>query len=123
MILRRFTKHVTDPNWFAVGLDVLVVITGIFLGMQVTEWNEVRKKEVLEDQYLVRLQSDLQDDIASFEYALNLAKSRIEMANFLLDSGKDSSLVEQRPDYFVKAVELAGYRFTPGISDATYQEC
>jgi hypothetical protein len=33
-------KHVTDQNWFGVALDVLVVITGIFLGMQVTEWNE-----------------------------------------------------------------------------------
>ena len=30
--------HKSDQNWFAVGLDVLVVITGIFLGMQVTEW-------------------------------------------------------------------------------------
>lgn len=44
MILRRFMKHVTDQNWFAVGLDVIVVITGIFLGMQVTERNEERKE-------------------------------------------------------------------------------
>ena len=26
MILRRFMKHVTAQNWFAVGLDVIVVI-------------------------------------------------------------------------------------------------
>ena len=38
-------KYVTDQNWFAVGLDGLVVITGIFLGMLVTEWNERRKDE------------------------------------------------------------------------------
>ena len=43
MILRRFMKHVTDQNWLAVGLDVLVVIVGIFLGLQVQEWNEDRK--------------------------------------------------------------------------------
>jgi hypothetical protein len=43
MILRRFMKHVSDQNWFAVGLDVIVVVVGIFLGMQVTEWNENRK--------------------------------------------------------------------------------
>ena len=34
---------IQDQNWFAVGLDVLVVITGIFLGMQVAEWNDNRK--------------------------------------------------------------------------------
>ncbi len=33
MILRRFMTHVTEQNWFAVGLDAIVVITGIFLGM------------------------------------------------------------------------------------------
>jgi hypothetical protein len=43
MILRRFMKHFSDQNWFAVGLDVIVVVVGIFLGMQVTEWNENRK--------------------------------------------------------------------------------
>lgn len=44
MILRKFMKHVTEQNWYAVGLDVLVVITGIFLGLQVTEWNDQRKQ-------------------------------------------------------------------------------
>ena len=44
MILRRFMQHFSDQNWFAVGLDVIVVVVGIFLGMQVTEWNENRKE-------------------------------------------------------------------------------
>ncbi len=46
MILRKFMKHVRDQNWFAVTLDVIVVITGIFLGMQVTDWNEQHKEEI-----------------------------------------------------------------------------
>ena len=40
MILRRFMEHIKDQNWFAVGLDVIVVIVGIFLGMQVQQWYE-----------------------------------------------------------------------------------
>jgi hypothetical protein len=43
MILRRFTKHLKDQNWFVVELDVLAVITGIYLGLQVSDWNEERK--------------------------------------------------------------------------------
>ena len=27
MIIHRFMKHVTDQNWFAVGLDVIEVIS------------------------------------------------------------------------------------------------
>ncbi len=33
MLLRRFSKHCSDQNWFAVGLDVVVVVLGIFLGI------------------------------------------------------------------------------------------
>lgn len=61
MILRRFMKHVTDQNWFAVGLDVLVVITGIFLGMQVSEWNEGRKDRIDGQDFISRIHNEILD--------------------------------------------------------------
>ena len=42
MILRRITKHVKDQNWFAVGLDFVIVVFGVFIGLQVSNWNDVR---------------------------------------------------------------------------------
>jgi|GEM_PF-142126 len=39
MILRRPTKHVKDQNWFAVGLDFVIVVAGVFLGIQIGNWN------------------------------------------------------------------------------------
>lgn len=59
MILRRFMHHVKEQNWFAVGLDVIVVIVGIFLGMQVSDWNENRKNQSEEAQYLASFRNDL----------------------------------------------------------------
>ena len=50
MILRSITKHVRDQNWFAVGLDFLIVVVGVFIGIQVANWNEARleaREEVL----------------------------------------------------------------------------
>lgn len=58
MILRRFTQHIKEQNWFAIGLDVIVVIVGIFLGMQVTEWNEERKEKIEWELALDNLQSE-----------------------------------------------------------------
>ena len=63
MILRRFMQHVKEQNWFAVGLDVIVVIVGIFLGMQVTEWNDERKDRALEGEYINRIIADLDSSI------------------------------------------------------------
>lgn len=56
-------EHMNDQNWLAVGLDLIVVVTGIFLGMQVTDWNESRKDRNLEEVYLNRLYSDVQANV------------------------------------------------------------
>ena len=42
MAIRRFREHVAKQNWFAVAVDVLIVVLGVFLGMQVNNWNEAR---------------------------------------------------------------------------------
>ena len=59
MLLRRFTKHLSDQNWFAVWLDITIVVVGIFLGMQVTEWNEDRKENLKEYEYIERFIVDI----------------------------------------------------------------
>ncbi len=61
MILRRFMKHITDQNWFAVGLDVIVVIVGIFLGLQVQAWYEDRADRTEERVYLNRLHLEIEE--------------------------------------------------------------
>ena len=58
MLLRRFMAHIQQQNWFAVTLDIIVVIVGIFLGMQVADWNEQRKEREVEQQFLNRLLAD-----------------------------------------------------------------
>ena len=43
MLLRSITKHVKDQNWFAVLLDFLIVVVGILIAFQITNWNEMRE--------------------------------------------------------------------------------
>jgi len=69
LILRRFSHHIKEQNWFAVGLDVIVVIVGIFLGMQVTEWNDERKTEARSQEYTKRLLADL---LVEYKYVTSL---------------------------------------------------
>ncbi len=60
MILRRITEHVKAQNWFAVGLDFLIVVVGVFVGLQVSNWNEARNAAVAEAQLIVRLAEELE---------------------------------------------------------------
>ena len=58
MLLRRITKHVKDQNWFAVGIDFFIVVVGVFIGIQVANWNEARILKTEEAAFLVRLHQE-----------------------------------------------------------------
>jgi len=62
VILRRITEHVKAENWFAVGVDFLIVVVGVFIGIQVSNWNEERADLRRGEQFVERLIADLTRD-------------------------------------------------------------
>lgn len=38
MLLRHITEHVRAQNWFAVTLDFLIVVVGILIALQFSNW-------------------------------------------------------------------------------------
>ncbi|MEO1078307.1 MAG: hypothetical protein AAFY29_02040 [Pseudomonadota bacterium] len=45
MILRRFMQHVREQNWFAVGIDVMVVVGSVFLATQLSSALDTRRAD------------------------------------------------------------------------------
>lgn len=102
MILRRFVQHVTDQNWFAVGLDLLVVITGIFLGMQVTDWNQDRSDRERERQYLLRLSDDFARNTELIQQSVQLYDTLLQrQAQVLLILKEDEASITEEELNFV----------------------
>ncbi len=60
MLLRRVAEHVRVQNWTAIALDFLVVVGGIFVGLQVSNWNDARLLRVEEGLLLARLSADFE---------------------------------------------------------------
>jgi len=42
MLSRRIREHAADLNWLGVVIDFVIVVIGVFLGMQVNDWNQAR---------------------------------------------------------------------------------
>ena len=81
MILRRITEHVKTQNWFAVFLDFFIVVAGILIAFQITNWSEAQKEGALERQYLERLRNDI---------ALSAKQARVSIAD------QENKLASQR---------------------------
>lgn len=67
MILRRIIEHVTTQNWTAVVLDFFIVVLGVFLGIQIGNWNDARRDRETEHTYFVRLQQELAEILPEAE--------------------------------------------------------
>jgi len=63
VILERLMKHLREQNWTAVAIEFVIVVVGVVIGFQVTDWKESRKERRQEHTYLVRLLSDMDRSI------------------------------------------------------------
>ena len=122
MLLRRLADAIRKQNWFTVVLEVLIIVVGIFIGLQVDGWNEQRKDRILEQRYFERIYDELALDIDVFEIGIKLAESRRTMGELLIEALQDSSVVRANPAAFIIAIEQAGYTFLPAINDSTFEE-
>lgn len=62
MILRRLAEAFRRQDWFAVLIETLIVVTGIFIGVQATDWANDRAEQKQIRVYLVSLRDDLAAD-------------------------------------------------------------
>jgi len=59
MLLRRVIEHVREQNWLAVFIDFLIVVVGVFIGIQVANWNDERQLAAQERAYLGQLRDEI----------------------------------------------------------------
>jgi hypothetical protein len=80
MILRRIAEHVKAQNWTAVALDFVIVVSGVVIGLQVSNWNDARSDrrdyEAALDRLRTETASNLQT-ISTLEDELSAYATRI----------------------------------------------
>jgi len=106
---------------YAIGEIVLVVI-GILIALQINNWNEQRKERIQEKIYLKRIEVELSTDLENILNSISVNKSRIQRAEFLLRAIDKPQLAEDSSSYFIKSIEHVGYNFRPIISDNAFEE-
>ncbi|MEM7052913.1 MAG: hypothetical protein AAF446_00045, partial [Pseudomonadota bacterium] len=60
MFFRKISKQLKDQDWTAVWIDFVIVVVGVYLGIQVDNWNDARADRDRAQVFADRLQSDLQ---------------------------------------------------------------
>ncbi len=63
MILRRVISHVRNQEWTAIFLDFLIVVLGVFIGIQLGNWNAAQSEKDRERLLLGGLRSELNESV------------------------------------------------------------
>ena len=75
MLLRRVISHVRNQEWTAIAIDLVIVVVGVFIGIQVANWNDLRNEHWRAHGYLERMRADLDADIANFRQRIGFWKT------------------------------------------------
>lgn len=67
MLLRRVMSHMQHQNWTAVAIDFVIVVIGVYVGIEVSNWNERLEKAHRSQEYMQRIEDDLQYNITELE--------------------------------------------------------
>lgn len=71
MILNRIIQSIRSGNLTTLTIELVIVVVGVFMGIQVSNWNDERKDQALAVSYLHGIQADLEADIDNYEDRLN----------------------------------------------------
>ncbi len=122
MILRRLADAIKGQNWFTVVLEILIVVVGIFMGLQVNDWNQARQDRTVEMRYLERLHTDLLTDWSRLDRSEVLTTIRMRQVELLLGGIADTEVAASQPNQFIEAVEKVSWGSYRPITPKAYAE-
>jgi len=98
MLLRRISEHVRTQNWTAIGIDFLIVVVGVFVGLQVSNWNDARAEQERLSRYIDELQLDLAAEMEEMRGIQEVALARHAATSYLLEQ----AIGWQRPEVIAR---------------------
>jgi hypothetical protein len=125
MILRRIIAHFRKQEWTAIALDFVIVVVGVFVGLQAQAWNESRQDRVQERMYIERLARDFTAIEERTEFANEKWLSVVEASRRLLadiDSFNATGRIPRsQEDILADVNDMTGTRI-PAPRAATFVE-
>jgi hypothetical protein len=122
MRLLRIVQHVREQHWTAIGIDFAIVVIGVFVGIQVANWNAARVDEIRAQAYLARIEDNLRTDLESMQRREAFWRKVTRHGNDAIRYAETGALVDGSAWKTVLAFYQASQVWIWTSNDTTYQE-
>lgn len=120
MILRRVIQHFREQEWTAIAIDFLIVVFGVFIGLQVSNWNDNRETHRRAEEFSERLTEDLRYEAWSYEYLIDYNKDVRSAARTALNSLSGKTVLSDE-QFLINVYRATQYKYNDR-SRATFDE-
>ncbi len=101
MILRRFSQALQEQNWAAIGIEFVLLVLGVFLGIQVANWNAARVDHTDYEAALDRLDTEIDTNLSDLDTfdpdikaSLKIGSHALTVLQSCVDSEENRQIVE-----------------------------
>lgn len=122
MALIKLARRLREHDWFTALLELLIVIVGILIALQVSNWNQERQDRALASQYAQRLHGELQTDLNSIKLTNVFWKRVADYQAAASDHAETGKLAEGSPWKTVLAYYQASQVRPLELEDTTFVE-
>lgn len=119
MIFRRIAESITSQNWFAVILEMFIVVFGIFIGLQVDGWWQAQQEARQRDKLVVTLQQDFAQTKNRLQASIDYGSDLLARTTDFLAAVADADMRSNMPlDQLIHLANAArqGISFVPATS-------
>jgi hypothetical protein len=86
MILRRFSANLRRQDWTAVVVELAVVVIGVFIGLQASNWNQERETDGKAAHFAESLKADMRAEAWGYEYQIHYYGNVLSNAERTVDA-------------------------------------
>lgn len=122
MLFRRVKNHIKNEDWFSVFVDLIIVVVGVYIGIEVSNWNEDRQESERASIYLERIRSDLVSDVQDIDDRVSYWSQVLEYGVGAIEHAENGILVENSIPKTIVAYYQASQTSSWLPNDSTFQE-
>ncbi len=84
MILRRIASHLKQQHWTGVFIELVIVVLGVFIGLQVQDWNSARIARVNAREFRERLITDMELSVSRNQTQIGYGQRQVKQLDLVL---------------------------------------
>lgn len=116
----QVSKRLRCRDWWGVAIDLLILVVGVFLGIQAANWNDGRRDDAAGRAYLLRIRDDLRADVRSLDQHERYWRETTDAGVRTLDYAETRVPRDAWP--LLNDMYGAGQSWNYATNDATYSE-